>query len=419
MQRTRIVISPCHPVAHLGAVARRMAGKSANRLTTPVIARRIESLSRLLKAERQSKLKMGDALLTLIERHKLRPIDIARAVNERANHLSEMYYVAKLFPVPVRQPHVPYNHYWMAMRTVRKFKLMDLDPIKTLTEISAHGFTQHRQVTAHFAAKLRRRENELALASGAIDRGSDWMNQCYQAPFQSLLRVFADQSIKILHFDPPYANYRRLLDGRYSGGSVTRTECDCASAAEAISLTVDLLRDWQRILKPGGVLLLWQASGPLRHPIMQAIAAHGWEVETVVIWDKQHLQPGNFESPYSVQTEWLWVLKRAGDKLINHDNSPRSDVIQIPPVHRSAQTADHRHAFEKPLELCRLLVGKHSYAGELVFDACACTGTMSVAAASMGRRWVYCESNPTNFKIGAARVTQATMPFNQIDKIAG
>jgi DNA modification methylase len=49
-------------------------------------------------------------------------------------------------------------------------------------------------------------------------------------------------------------------------------------------------------------------------------------------------------------------------------------------------------------------VSKHTRPGDLVFDACGCTGVMSVAAINGGRRWVYAESNPENYRTGAARI---------------
>jgi DNA modification methylase len=126
-----------------------------------------------------------------------------------------------------------------------------------------------------------------------------------------------------------------------------------------------------------------------------------------VIWDKGSIQPGNFESPYSVQTEWMWVLKRCGDRLLNHDNSSRADIIRCAPVWKTAETADHSHAFEKPDDLCRFILGKHTFEGELVFEPFGCTGSMCAAAANMNRLWVYAESHAENFRIGSSRLTPA------------
>jgi DNA modification methylase len=395
-----------YPIERLRRGARWLSEKSANRSREPLVAQRLRKLRRLVKSERQCRLKLGDALVELIDRFELRPVDLARELKERANHLSEMYHVAKLFPPVVRQPHVPYTHYWATMRTVKRFRGLNLDPMATLREIAALGLTQHRHITAHFAAKMRIVENATALRKMEHEPVGSWLNRCHHADFRNFVDVIPNGSVKIISADPPYGNYRRVRDGRYSAGSMARTACDNQSGAEAIKLTVDLLGGWREKLVAGGVLLLWQAAGPLRKQIANAIEKYDWEVETVAIWDKGSVQPGNFETPYSVQTEWLWVLKRAGDKLINHDNSRRGDILRFPPVHRLAELHDRVHAFEKPLDLCRFLIGKHSYAGEAVVDLCACTGSMAVAAVGMGRSWAYVESREENFKLGLERLNR-------------
>lgn len=392
------------PVALLKAGAARMARKSANRLSEPKVARQVEKLGNLIRTERDGKLRQGDLLTVLIDRHELRPVDLARLLACRANHLSEMYWVAKTFPPQLRRPEVPYTHYWMAMRTVRKFRNLKLSPSSVLADIAKHGFTQHRDVTRHYADTLRRKENARALTRSVAEGAGHPLNSCYRAPFQTLLNVFAPASIKLIWADPPYSNYRRVSDGRYSGGSVTRTRCDNETAAEAISVTVDLLREWGPKLRSGGVLLLWQASGPLRRPIADAIDAFGWELETTVIWDKGNVAPGNFERPYSTQSEWCWALKRRGDRLVNHDNSSRADVIRFDPSFRTAGPSGYDHCFEKPDALCRHFIGKHTFGGELCFEPFGCTGSLCVAAGAMGRNWVYAESHAANFALGSSRL---------------
>ncbi|MEO6435490.1 MAG: hypothetical protein ABIP55_06975 [Tepidisphaeraceae bacterium] len=97
---------------------------------------------------------------------------------------------------------------------------------------------------------------------------------------------------------------------------------------------IDVLHDWQPTLVPGGVLLLWQPAQLLLRPIADAIDVHGWEVETLAVWDKGRAQPGAFDSPYSTQCEHLLVLKRRGDTLINHDHSSRGDILRFTLVRR-------------------------------------------------------------------------------------
>lgn len=364
-------------------------------------------LRNLLSQERQCKLAQGDLLVELIDRHELRPIDIARKTRQRPNDLSQMYHTCRLFPKRKRRGNVPYNAYLMATRTARKFKTLALTPSQILAEILRNRLTQHRHVTAFFSTKVRAAENDRAITSAATDPTGQPFNRIYHAPFQSLLNRFPDGSIKVLHVDPPYV-YPQRTHGRYAGGSASQRGCDNDKATESIRLIEDLLRNWQPKLASGGVLLLWQAAGPLVRPLGDFIEQHGWSIERVVVWDKGRPQAGDFASPYSPQSEWLWVLKRPGDRLANHDGSARGDVFRFTPVSMPHLAGTQHHAFEKPVELCKFLIGKHSHPRELIFDACGCTGSMSVAAISMNRRWVYAESNLQNYRIGASRIARCT-----------
>src|SRR5205085_2125237 len=68
------------------------------------------------------------------------------------------------------------------------------------------------------------------------------------------------------------------------------------------------------------------------------------------------------------------------------------------------------HMFEKPVELGRYLLDRHCYEGELVVDLCGCSGALTVAAIQKGCRYLYIESEPTNYQFGAARIAQALQP---------
>jgi DNA modification methylase len=210
-------------------------------------------------------------------------------------------------------------------------------------------------------------------------------------------------TIKILAVDPPYV-YARGGHGGSRPRSSRGLACDNAVRLSALATVVDLLREWQPTLAPGGVLLLWQPAQVLLREIAEAIEKYKWAVESLVVWDKGRPQPGAFGSPYSPQDEHLLVLKRPGDVLLNHDNSYRGNILRFPPVSQPSSVHAQEHGFEKPVELCKFLIGKHSFEGELVVDLCGCTGAMSLAAVEMNRQWVYVESNAANYRIGAGRL---------------
>jgi len=359
--------------------------------------------------ERACKLIRGDLLAVLIEQHGVRAIDIARETGERPGDISEMYAVARTFPRESRPADATYNHLLLATRMVRKFPKLRLTADEALAEIRRAGLTQHRDVTRHFSGLER------AAASGAVRQLPDLrtkrhlVDRAHHRRFQELLPAFDDLAIQILSIDPPYV----YGDQTYGSRSARSMACDSDDAESAVGIVVDLLRDWQPKLARGGVVLLWQPWQALLRQIAEAIETYRRAVVGPVIWDKGRPQPGNFASPYSVQGEFLWVLHRPGDTHINHEGSSREMILRVAPVSSPSLGHAQSHAYEKPVELCEMLVRKHSRPGDLVLDACGCTGAMSLAAMNCGRRCVYAESNQENFAVGSARIAARTAEISR------
>jgi DNA modification methylase len=353
--------------------------------------------------ERVCRLVMGDLLVELVDGHGLRAIDIARATGYRQSDLSEILRTARTFPSRTRPRGIPYNQFLMAARVIAKFPELKLAPAAALDQIRQLGLSQHRDVTRHFDGLARATVAKTPAMLADLRGLSGPFNRAYHSRFQDLLGLFPDRSISLLHIDPPYLYSR----GVYGSRSSRSLECDGDDPQAAIGMVVDLLRDWQPKLKPNGVVLLWQPWGNLHPEISQAIQTYRWEVWGPIIWDKLRPQPGDFSFPYSQQGEMLWMLHRPGDAPVNCDGSPRGSILRFPPVSFPSLAGEQEHGFQKSQELCEFLVRKHTHPGELVFDACGCTGTMSLAAIRAGRQWIYAESNAKNYSVGAGRIAAA------------
>jgi hypothetical protein len=257
LRKKRVWATTLSATTELGGGAKRLARKFASQLSEPAVAKCVGQLKMLMALERACKLRQGDVLVELIDGHGVRAIDIARVTGRRPNDLSQQYNTAKLFPPEVRDPDVPYNTYFLAMRMTRKFRRLKLAPMAILNEILSQGYTQHRDVTRYFAQRARAFDRRRALPDLHRTPSMFALNATYHARFQLMRAGFADGTIKVLSADPPYV-YAKSGDGRYRSRSARSLECDSAARDEAIGLVVDLLRDWLPTLAPGGVLLLWQ-----------------------------------------------------------------------------------------------------------------------------------------------------------------
>ncbi len=87
-----------------------------------------------------------------------------------------------------------------------------------------------------------------------------------------------------------------------------------------------------------------------------------------------------------------------------NDRSSRDMILRSPPVSFPGRAHRQMHGYEKPVALCEHLLQKHSRPGDVVLDACGCTGSMNVAAIHSERQRVYAESNAENYRLGTARI---------------
>ncbi len=394
----------------LARSAQHLARVSASRIIAPAARACLAKYQYVTSIERSAKLIRGDLLRELIEQHGVRAIDIARRTGERPADLSEMYSVAKAFPRDQRPSDAIYNHLLLATRAVKRFPKMNLLPAEALAEIQRVGLSQHRDVTRHFHRLERQHRSSVEQSDPEFERaamGTALLDRCHHGRFQDLLSQVPAGSIQVFCIDPVYVYAR---DERpYRARAARSLACDGADVPEeAIGAVLDVLRDWQSKLAAGGVVLLWQPWQSLLGEIGRAALTYAWEVTGPIIWNKARPQPGRFTSPYSVQGEFLWLLHRPQEDLVDHGHASREMILRYPPVSSRGSAPSQLHAFEKPVALCEHLVRKHSRPGDVVFDACGCTASMSVAAHNTGRHWIYVESNAENFALGAGRLAEAT-----------
>jgi DNA modification methylase len=286
---------------------------------------------------------------------------------------------------------------------------------------AGESLTDQRAVTTALAKRARKQIDADPPQSIVLNqlRNKEYIQRCHNRPNAEVIRELADGSVKVLHLDPPYANYRRDEDGRLNmSTSTVATDCDNGSIKEAVAVTVAAIREGERKLAPNGVMLLWQASTMPKAAIAQAVDDLNLGGVPFFIWDKRRPQPSDFVEAVQYSTEVCFVLCRRGEKPLTHDPSiPKVQVISdIPPINFSAASVLQRHQMEKPLELLERLLRQFSREGDLIVDAFGCTGSCCVAAERLRRKWIYCESHPANFAIGSANIMAAMIQRQKEDE---
>lgn len=208
--------------------------------------------------------------------------------------------------------------------------------------------------------------------------------------------------MKLIIADAPYDGLRK------SSTSATKRAIDGNTAAETCKLIQDLLELSSSKMAKGGALVLFRPGAAMDPPWLgQAVAKNGWVCEWVLTWNKTKKKLGHGNAPYGIASERLLVLSRRGQKLVVHDDSDRDDIIEFKPIQSHYSDSDPHHQCEKPLDLIRHLIGKHTHEGELVVEPFGGTGPACQAAVEMNRHWLYCETVKENFDMAMTRIGMA------------
>jgi DNA modification methylase len=364
-------------------------------------------LKRLFQTESMNKFAIGDEISKLVSKDWL-VTDLAQTFNRKRNRLSEIYHTAQTFGPDLRDSSIPFSLYELARIGVAKF---GYTPQKALKLIRSKGINQRRDAMRYFAMlDMAKRNRKSAFTARNQSYGQSIINQCHHMDCRILAQQIPNQSIKIIFFDAPYGRYGKYKEGQHNLDSAALSQCDNADTDDVIELIDDMFRISIDKLTTGGVLLLCRPGGiadPLHNQIITSAEAHDWDISNIITWDKGKVQLGDRSSPYQIDTETIWALHRKGDRLENHNGSLTKTVLRFDPVRQQSLTATDSHLFIKPLNLCKFLISKHSFEGELVFDACGCSGNFCIAAHQLNRKFIYSETNADNYELGSRRINEA------------
>lgn len=383
------------------------------------VAQKLSRLRLLLKAHDRRCWEIGDLCAELIDRHRLRLAEISHRVGYSQARLSELHLTARAFAPDQREEGTFYDAL-MARSVCRRLPRLGMPLVAVRREIQTLRGKRPRQIRAHFVQKLIAQDQNQVLARTAGRREDRFVNAVHHADWRDVVPRLPDQSVKLFMCDPPFGGYAWRPAGGYRSGRADtnglRVESDHNTAEEALAVTLPLFSACLPKLAAGGCLLLFQPGAkPDRADVLLEAQRQGWVCLYGLVWQKDTCTPSDCAYPYVPASERILVFAREGDRLEWHEQGlSRSDVLHFPSLTQRASVQMERgrlpyrsiHMFQKPPQLCEFLVRKHTHPGELVVEPFGCSGSGCVAAAGLGRRWVYIESHSINFEWGSTRVLE-------------
>jgi site-specific DNA-methyltransferase (adenine-specific) len=231
------------------------------------------------------------------------------------------------------------------------------------------------------------------------------LNKIYNEDCIAVLNRIPDKSIDLILTDPPY------IISRESGFTRMSATADPILLGKFKNHTIDfgdwdkedldiqkLFSEFYRILKPNGSLIwfydIWKIG-----EVKDVAEKLGFKQPRVCQWVKNNPVPINSKNNYlsnAIEFFITFVKKEKPTFNSQYDNG----TYNFPIYH----SKDRFHPTQKPIELMKALIRKHTTENMIILDPFAGSSTTAVAAIEMNRQWIMIEKNHEYYEKSIARI---------------
>lgn len=210
------------------------------------------------------------------------------------------------------------------------------------------------------------------------------------------------KSIDLILIDPPYEISRET---NFQNGELTGTDTDRFRISmdfgdwdKNFTNLEEVFKQGYRILKDGGTMIcfydLWKIE-----TIKRYYENNKFKQIRFIEWLKTNPVPINSKINYLSNAREIAVLGIKKSKP-TFNSSYDNGLYQYPICHDKGRF----HPTQKPLELIKELIIKHSNEGDIVLDCFSGSGTTGVAAIQTKRQFIGCEINPEYYEKSKKRI---------------
>jgi site-specific DNA-methyltransferase (adenine-specific) len=207
------------------------------------------------------------------------------------------------------------------------------------------------------------------------------------------LRDLSADSVDLVITDPAYES----LEKHRAVGTTTRLKHSKASSNDWFKIFPnarfgELFAEVYRVLKPDTHFYLLCDAETMFVAKPEAETA-GFKFWKPLVWDKRTIGMGYH---YRARYELILFFEKGKRRL---NDLGIADIIEVPRI-RGGYPA------EKPVEIAEVLIGQSSVPGGVVADPFMGSGSVGIAAAKLGRRFLGNDLNPEAVQIAARRLRE-------------
>lgn len=218
-----------------------------------------------------------------------------------------------------------------------------------------------------------------------------------------VMKSIEDNSVDLILTDPPYSISKHSFfninptNPKFSNIKHDFGEWD----KEDLNLD-ELFSQFARILRKGGSVIIfydiWKCE-----KIRESALKNKFKQPRVCQWVKTNPTPINSKKNYlSNSVEFFFTFVKGKCPVFNSEYD--RGIYSFPLPYGKTKT-DHPN--EKPINLFKNLVEKHSNMGDLILDPFAGSGTTGLACRECDRNFILIERDPTYFELSKTRLNQS------------
>ena len=210
----------------------------------------------------------------------------------------------------------------------------------------------------------------------------------------NVLKEIKDNSIDLIVTDPPYlmnykTNYRK--DKTHKFCEVIKNDDDCDE-----NVISKYIKESYRILKDNTAMYMFCNANKIDF-FKSEIEKTGFKIKNIIVWVKNNHTAGDLQAQFGKKYEFIILANKGRAKF----NGKRlTDVWCFDRISGKKQL----HQNQKPIDLLKLMIEKHSCERDVIFDGFMGSGSTGVACINTNRRFIGIEIDEEYFNIAKERI---------------
>ena len=215
------------------------------------------------------------------------------------------------------------------------------------------------------------------------------------------MATMADESVDLIVTDPPY-----LMDyktGRRNGKAdkydvnrenVTHKFATVIAGDNDPELISNYIKECYRIMKDDTAMYMFCNSNKVAYFVNEL--EKYFTIRNIIVWVKNNHTAGDLVHAFGKKHEFIILVNKGNAKI---RGTRITDVWKYDKVVGKSQL----HQNQKPVELLKQCILKHSDEGQVVFDGFGGSGSTGIAARALQREFVIIEKDEEYYKVAVKR----------------